>query len=126
MNTLVIDAANHKILFSLISESKCYTTDHANSRQNLDKFMILLSDFLNKNSSSFEKIEAQNYIICVGSEIKNNRILNNNLLNICKTIGPKLNQGDLVILRGTTQVGLSRKLLIPTLEKTSNLKCGKD
>ena len=32
----------------------------------------------------------------------------------------------MVILRGTTQVGLSRKLLIPTLEKTSNLKCGKD
>ena len=62
----------------------------------------------------------------MGSEVKNKKILNNNLLNICKKIGPKLNQGDVVILRGTTQVGLSRKLLIPTLEKTSGLKCGKN
>ena len=77
-------------------------------------------------SSDLTKIEAQNYIICVGSEIKNKKIFNNNLVNICKKIGPKLNQGDIVILRGTTQVGLSQKLLIPTLEKSSGLKCGKD
>ncbi len=75
---------------------------------------------------NFKDVEAQNYIICVGSEIKNKRIINANLINICQKLGPKINQGDLVILRGTVQVGLSQKLLIPTLEKNSGLKCGKD
>ncbi len=88
-------------------------------KQNLNRGKIFFN-------SDFKKIEAQNYIICVGSEIKNKKIFNNNLLNICKKIGPKLNQGDIVILRGTIQVGLSQKLLIPTLEKASGLKCGKD
>ena len=77
-------------------------------------------------TNDFKKIEAQNYIICVGSEINNKNIVNKNLLNICKKIGPKLNEGDLVILRGTVQVGLGQKLLVPLLEKTSGLKCGKD
>ena len=38
------------------------------------------------------------------------------MLNICKN-GPKLNYGDLVILRGTVQVGLGQKLLVPLLER---------
>ena len=35
-------------------------------------------------TNDFKKIEAQNYIICVGSEINNKNIVNKNLLNICK------------------------------------------
>ncbi len=88
-------------------------------KQNLKRGKI----FFNPN---FKTVEAQNYIICVGSEIKNKKIINTNLINICQKLGPKINQGDLVILRGTVQVGLSQKLLIPTLEKNSGLKCGKD
>ncbi len=79
-----------------------------------------------KFNSNFNKVEAQNYMICVGSEVKKNKIININLINICKKVGKKLNDGDLVILRGTIQIGLSRKVLIPTLEKSSGLKCGKD
>ncbi len=56
MNTLVINAVNDKILFSFISGSKCYTTDHANCRQNFDKLIILLTDFLSKHNSNIEKI----------------------------------------------------------------------
>ena len=52
----------------------------------------------------------------MGSEINNKNITNKNLLNICKKIGSKLNYGDLVILRGTVQVGLGQKLLVPLLK----------
>ena len=76
--------------------------------------------------SDFKNVKSQNYVICVGSEIKKNIVDNKNLISICKQIGKKLNKGDLVVLRGTVQIGLSRKILIPTLEKSSGLTCGKN
>ncbi len=57
MNILVIDAANDKILFSLISENECYTTGYVNSRQNFDKLLILMKVFLNKQNSNLKKID---------------------------------------------------------------------
>ena len=77
-------------------------------------------------SSKLENFKSQNYVICIGSDIKKNRINNNNLINIFKQIGKKLNEGDLVILRGTVQMELSRKILVPTLEKASKFKCGQN
>lgn len=74
----------------------------------------------------FKNVKSQNYVICVGSEIKKNVIDNKNLISICKQIGKKLNKGNLVVLRGTVQIGLSRKILIPILEKNSGLTCGKN
>ena len=53
---LIVDAANDKILFKLISKSKTYTNEHENSRKNFDKFSILLMKFLTKKRHSFEKV----------------------------------------------------------------------
>ena len=53
---LIVDAANDKILFKLISKSKTYTNEHENSRKNFDKFSILLMKFLKKKQYSFEKV----------------------------------------------------------------------
>ena len=53
---LIIDAANDKILFKLISKNKTYTNEHENSRKNFDKFSILLMKFLTKKRYSFEKV----------------------------------------------------------------------
>ena len=53
---LIIDAANDKILFKLISKDKTYTNEHENSRKNFDKFSILLIKFLTKKQYSFEKV----------------------------------------------------------------------
>ena len=53
---LIIDAANDKILFKLISKSKTYTNEHENSRKNFDKFSILLIKFLKKKQYSFKKV----------------------------------------------------------------------
>ena len=56
MNTLVINAADDKILFSLITNLETYTTAHINSRENFDKIMILILDFLNQNNFNLDKI----------------------------------------------------------------------
>ena len=53
---LIIDAANDKILFKLISKDKTYTNEHENSRKNFDKFSILLMNFLTKKRYSLEKV----------------------------------------------------------------------
>ncbi len=56
MNTLIINAADDKILFSLITNKESYTTAHINSRENFDKIMILILNFLKKNNSNLDNI----------------------------------------------------------------------
>ncbi len=56
MNTLIINAADDKILFSLITKLESYTTAHINSRENFDKIMILILNFLNEHNSNLDKI----------------------------------------------------------------------
>ena len=57
MINLVVDAANDKIFFAIMTESKSYTTTHLNSRENFDKFMKLLLDFLKKNNTNLTNID---------------------------------------------------------------------
>ena len=57
MKNLIIDAANDKIVFLIITEKQSYTTMHTNSRENFDKFMNLLSDLFKKNEIKLEEIE---------------------------------------------------------------------
>ncbi len=56
MNTLIINAADEKILLLLMSDSESYTTTHLNSRENFDKIMNLITNFLDKHNFSFDKI----------------------------------------------------------------------
>ena len=56
MTNLVIDAASDKIFFSIIKDSKSYTTEHSNSRENFDKIMILILNFLKQHDSNLDKI----------------------------------------------------------------------
>ena len=54
---LIIDAANEKIIFKIIDNNKIYTNDYENSRKNFDKFAILLFNFLEKNTTSFDFVD---------------------------------------------------------------------
>ena len=56
MKNLIIDAANEKIFFSIITDTKSYTTTHINSRENFDQFVKLLIDFLEKNNIYMKSI----------------------------------------------------------------------
>ena len=57
MKNLIIDAANEKIIFSIIIESQSYTTDHINSRENFDNFMVLLLEFLKENKTKLKDFD---------------------------------------------------------------------
>ena len=54
---LIIDAANEKIVFVIITDKQSYTRRHINSRENFDKFMELLLKFLNKKKLNVSDIE---------------------------------------------------------------------
>ena len=56
MNNLIIDAANEKIFFIIITNNKSYTKAHTNSRENFDKLVILLFDFLRENNMQIKDI----------------------------------------------------------------------
>ena len=56
MMSLVIDAASDKIFFSIIKENQSYTNSHLNSRENFDKIMILILNFLKEHDSNLDKI----------------------------------------------------------------------
>ena len=56
MNNLIIDAANEKILFVIITNNKSYTKAHTNSIENFDKLVILLFDFLRENNMQIKDI----------------------------------------------------------------------
>ena len=45
-------------------------------------------------SYNFQKIQAQVYILCVGSELKNNKVKNQNFLTIMNNLANKLNEND--------------------------------
>jgi len=57
MISLVIDAASDKIFFSIIKDDKSYTTNHSNSRENFDKIIILLNNFLNDQGVILSQIK---------------------------------------------------------------------
>ena len=46
MNNLVIDAANEKIFFTVITNNESYTSEFINNRENFDKLTILVVKFL--------------------------------------------------------------------------------
>ena len=56
MKNLIIDAATNKILFKIIDNKESYTSDYPNSRENFDKFVILLFDFLKENKLNVKEI----------------------------------------------------------------------
>ena len=56
MKNLIIDAAADKIFFKIIIDNKSYTSDYPSSRENFDKFLTLLFNFLNKNKININEI----------------------------------------------------------------------
>ena len=57
MKNLIIDATKEKIFFSIITNTQSYNTSYINSRENYDKFMDFLLDFLKINNIKLKDIE---------------------------------------------------------------------
>ena len=56
MINLIIDAANEKIFFKIIDNGKSYTSEYINNRENFDKLIILIFEFLNENKIKIKNI----------------------------------------------------------------------
>ena len=56
MNKLIIDAANDKIFFMIISNNNIYNIRHENSKTNYEKLTILINDFLNSKKLKMKDI----------------------------------------------------------------------
>ena len=56
MTNLIIDAANEKIIFVIITDKQSYTTSYLNSRENFDNFMKLLLSFMQKKKKRINDI----------------------------------------------------------------------
>ncbi|MBP9853707.1 MAG: nucleotide sugar dehydrogenase [Candidatus Omnitrophica bacterium] len=90
-----------------------------------------LSKHVSKNLNlldSIEKVSADIYIITVGTPIDKVTMKPNDsfISQAAKAIGSILKKNDLVILRSTVPVGLTRKTVLPILENESGLKVGDD
>ena len=57
MIILIVDAARDKIFFKIITDKESYTSDYFNSRENFDKFNVLLSLFLMNNNIKIKDID---------------------------------------------------------------------
>ncbi len=56
MNNLIIDAANDKIFFMIIADSKSYTSEFSNNRENFDKLTILIIKFLENHHLNIKNL----------------------------------------------------------------------
>ena len=56
MNNLIIDAAGDKIFFKIITDNKSYTSDYPNNRENFDRFVLLLFNFLKESKINIQEI----------------------------------------------------------------------
>ena len=56
MNNLIIDATGDNIFLVIISNKNIYTCTHENSKNNFEKLIILINEFLKKNKVSIDEI----------------------------------------------------------------------
>ena len=57
MNNLIIDAADEKIFFKIIFKDKKYNIKYDNSRENFDKIVVLVFNFLRESSLDISTID---------------------------------------------------------------------
>ena len=56
MSKLIIDAAKDKVFFMVIDNHNIYNITHENSKNNYEKLIMLISDFLKSKNLTFNKI----------------------------------------------------------------------
>ena len=56
MNNLIIDAAKDKIFFMIIADSKSYTSEFNNNKENFDKLTILIVKFLKNHDLNIKNL----------------------------------------------------------------------
>ena len=57
MTNLIIDASRDEIFLKIIANSKSYTNNYPNSKNNFEKLIILIQEFMNTKSISFDNLD---------------------------------------------------------------------
>lgn len=90
----------------------------------------LLNMHLNKNffiQDKFENNDSDVYVICVGTPVnEQGRVNTEALKNALQYITNTIKKDDLVVLRSTIPVGSCRDIVVPFIEKKTNMKIGED
>lgn len=87
----------------------------------------MLASKLKLTSSTDDIKSAQIFIVTVPTPVdENNKPDLTPVRAACKTVGPLLKKGDIVVFESTVYPGVTEELCGPALEKGSGLKCGKD
>jgi len=58
MNKLIVDATRDKIFLTFIVSENIYTSSYENSKINFERLMNLINEFLKKNKSSLDNLDA--------------------------------------------------------------------
>ena len=85
-----------------------------------------LKDRRLKLTNDINSLNSNIYLICIGTDLIDNKVNNQNLISLLKKISKKIYKNCTILIRGTLQVGFSENTAINILEKGSNLKCGSD
>ncbi len=70
--------------------------------------------------------ECDHIIVTIGIPVESHQHDITPLLEVCRTVGAGLKQGDLVLIRSTVIPGTTRDIILPLLEEESGLKAGQD
>ncbi len=80
-----------------------------------------------KFTNSISNFNYDTYVICVGTPVDVNKTPNTRfLLSSLKDISRTIRPGNLIIIRSTVGLGTTRNIIIPELERLTQLKVGKD
>jgi UDP-N-acetyl-D-mannosaminuronic acid dehydrogenase len=77
-------------------------------------------------TSSYKRAKSEIYIICIGTNLNNNKINNNNIIGVAKRLAKIIKKNDVVVLRGTMQVEGSKLIFLQNILKNTKLICGID
>ena len=80
-----------------------------------------------KFTNNISELNFDTYVICVGTPVDDKKIPNIKfLLSSLKDISQSIRPGNLIVIRSTVGIGTTRDVIIPELEKSTQLKVGKD
>jgi len=83
---------------------------------------MLKNKKINFVSKISKKIKANIFIITVGTPIdKNKKIITSHIEQVSRELSPILKNDDLVILRSTVGVGVTRKIVLPVLKSKKKI-----
>ena len=130
LTLLTFLSQNHNVIDGIDTDKKLLKNLKKNNVDFFEPEVVpLLSKALKEKKIDFPNIYSSLHcnviIICVGPNENSIHLKDQGIINVIKNISYKIKKNDLIILRSTSPIGLSRKA-VKIIEKISGFKCGFD